>query len=88
MEKPHWIRRPGGRERWSYVKYVKYPYDNANTYPLYLGYIIKTKNKHRCRDWLVYTQLQDDHGEYVGALKDMMPDEAKATAQLLIGAQQ
>jgi hypothetical protein len=89
MDTPQWERsQHNGRERWNYVTYRPYPYDPANKYRNYIGYITKTKNKHRCRDWRVYTTTADVYSEYVTTIKNLKTRDAKAVAQLLLGAQQ
>lgn len=45
--------RHGGRERWNYVEWKEYAAPTRGRYRYVIGYIIKTKNKHKCKDWLV-----------------------------------
>lgn len=47
--------RHGGRERWNYVEWRDYsPAPSTHSrYRHVIGYIVKTKNKRKCKDWLV-----------------------------------
>jgi len=86
MTDRYWRKGYAGRLVWEYCKDRRNPFnDNPQTYVV--GYIIKKKNKHRCRDWLVYWYPASWTRTYIGHLKDMKHPEAKLAAQLLIGAQ-
>jgi hypothetical protein len=81
MSERYWAKsKSTGRTVWEYCEDRPLPY--------VVGYIVEKKNKHRCRDWLVYWYDREWERTYLGLLKDMRPTEAKAVAQLLIGAQQ
>lgn len=87
MSERYWVRNESAsRTTWQYCEDRRSLYDGARkTYTV--GYIIKKKNNHRCRVWLVYWYPVAWERTYIGSLKDMKTHEAKAAAQLLIGAQ-
>lgn len=90
MNDPQWERiQTGGRERWNLVEWQPYEKPYRGTYRHYIGYIIKIKNKHRCRAWYVhYTEMTwPGLGTYLGRLVDMPREEAKAAAKMLLLAQ-
>ena len=90
MNDPQWERiQAGGRERWNLVEWRAYNAAQRGMYRHYIGYIIKIKNKHRCRAWYVHFVENRWVGDsqYLGRLTDMKHDEAKAAAKLLILAQ-
>lgn len=87
MTDRYWRKSDHTRRAWEYCETREGFYTGALS-AFVVGYIIKKKNKHRCRDWLVYCYTSGVGRIYLGQLKDMPAPEAKQTAQLLIGAQQ
>lgn len=92
MSEPQWERiQNGGRERWNLVEWVPYRYSQGtDKYRHVIGYIIKTKNKHKCKDWLVrYAEVRhaDLHPITLATLKQLSAVEAKAVARMLLIAQ-
>jgi hypothetical protein len=87
MNNRTWARRKTSRESWEYRE-LRVGALIPKIYPHVLGFIMKKKNKHRCRDWLVFVCPDGFNGSYLGLLQDMRRDEAKAAAQLLLGVQE
>lgn len=86
MNDRYWRKSNSGRAVWDYCETRTNPF-HGEQQPYVVGYIIKKKNNHRCRDWLVYWYPTAWTRTYLGQLRDMKTAEAKLTAQLLIGAQ-
>jgi hypothetical protein len=86
MSDKYW-RRNGhaSRTAWEYCTDGRLTYDGERS-AYVIGYIIK-REKHRCRDWLVYAYPSPWDRRYLGLLTDLSTGQAKQTAQLLIGAQ-
>lgn len=79
-----------GAERWDLVETKPYPAPMRGMYRHIIGSVMKVKNKHCCRDWVVhYAEKLGTRGTriYLGRLDDMTRDEAKDAARLLILAQ-
>lgn len=87
MNEPQWGRvASGGRERWNLTEWRNYNSLMRGMYTHTIGYIIKVKNKHRCRAWCVFS-MDELNSVYVGRLDDMSRNEAKAAAKMLLLAQ-
>lgn len=76
-----WERHTGGNSAtWHLRDYRRY---DTRPYSLVLGSARKTKNKHRCRMWVVWYEA-GMISEHLATLKDMKQPEALDAARLLI----
>ena len=91
MNEPQWERiQHGGRERWNLVEWRNYGANLRGAYRHVIGYIIKAKNKRKCKDWLVqYAEIRhaDLHPITLAKLEQLSAAEAKAIARLVLLAQ-
>lgn len=94
MTDPQWERRAGGGPtRYDLVVWVPH-FMTRDMRKARIGYIVKQKNKHRCRAWLVFTTATDSgrtplvwaQDTYLCRLDDLKADDAKDAAKLLLTA--
>lgn len=89
MNEPQWERlTKQGKERWNLTEWRDYGHGMRGRFRHIVGFIVKLKNKHRCRAWLVYySEVQWENATYIARLDDMKAPEAKDAARLLLLAQ-
>jgi hypothetical protein len=79
--------RHGGRERWNYVEWREYGTPFKGRYRHVIGCIIKTKNKRKCKDWLVqYSEVRSANlrSTTLATLKQLSAAEARGVATIIL----
>lgn len=79
--------RHGGRERWNYVEWREYGPTFKGRYRHVIGYIIKVKNKRKCKDWLVqYSEIRGAslHPTTLATLKQLSAADARSVATIIL----